>query len=352
MIFDFNKDMIVEGNKKEIILKMENIIHSFKNKENVITIGKDERYPYISLKSIKEDKKSKKKIEETELLNKDQNSIINEQKSYERKINDIISDKKEEKPIKELKYYSALSFLILILIAGLSLFTSLNYFKKISQILGIIKNITLIKYCNAIGIYYIRELTLLSFNIQNINGTYREIPAKNRTNYRTKIHTLLIDLFLESQNHLKEVLSSDFAPSKKTQKVLDETILSTKYFLNNNFGSIEDNILSTLTQYNTALYNIVFSNIPIEQNHPDLYNYMYNGFNDYVRAMDIMVDLYNNELKAQKKSILIIMIITLIIFFFVFVLLSILTFISYISSAKRRIDYMQVFYDININSIV
>ena len=216
MIFDFNKDMIVEGNKKEIILKMENIIHSFKNKENVITIGKDERYPYISLKSIKEDKKSKKKIEETELLNKDQNSVINEQKSYERKINDIISDKKDEKPIKGLKYYSTLSFIILILIAILSLYIGLNYFKKISQILGIIKNITLIKYCNAIGIYYIRELTLLNFNIQNINGTYREIPAKNKTSYRTKIHTLLIDLFLESQNHLKEVLSSEFSPSKKT----------------------------------------------------------------------------------------------------------------------------------------
>ena len=351
MIFDFNKDMIVEGNKKEIILKMENIIHSFKNKENVITIGKDERYPYISLKSIKEDKKSKKKIEETELLNKDQNSIINEQKSYERKINDIISDKKDEKPIKGLKYYSALSFIILILIAILSLYIGLNYFKKISQILGIIKNITLIKYCNAIGIYYIRELTLLNFNIQNINGTYREIPAKNKTSYRTKIHTLLIDLFLESQNHLKEVLSSDFSPSKKAQKVLDETILSTKYFLNNNFGSIEDNILSTLTQYNTVLYNIAFSNIPIEQNHPDLYNYMNNGFNGYVRAMDILIDLYNNELKGQKKSILIEMILNLIIIFFAFVLLSILTFISYISSAKRRIDYMQVFYNINVNSI-
>ena len=351
MIFDFNKDMIVEGNKKEIILKMENIIHSFKNKENVITIGKDERYPYISLKSIKEDKKSKKKIEETELLNKDQNSIINEQKSYERKINDIISDKKDEKPIKGLKYYSALSFFILILIAILSLYIGLDYFKKISQILGIIKNITLIKYCNAIGIYYIRELTLLNFNIQNINGTYREIPAKNKTSYRTKIHTLLIDLFLESQNHLKEVLSSDFSPSKKAQKVLDETILSTKYFLNNNFGSIEDNILSTLTQYNTVLYNIAFSNIPIEQNHPDLYNYINNGFNGYVRAMDILIDLYNNELKAQKKSILIVMILNLIIIFFAFVLLSILTFISYISSAKRRIDYMQIFYNINANSI-
>ena len=62
MIFDFNKDMIIEGNKKEIILKMENIIHSFKNKENAINIGKDERYPIISFKTIKEDKKDKKKL--------------------------------------------------------------------------------------------------------------------------------------------------------------------------------------------------------------------------------------------------------------------------------------------------
>jgi hypothetical protein len=330
---------------------MENIIHSFKNKENAINIGKDERYPFISFKTLKDDKKSKKKVAETELLNKGQNSIINEQKSYERKINEILSDKKEEKTLKGLKYYSGLSFILLIFVAGLSLFISFNYFKKISQILGIIKKITLIKYCNSIGLYYIRELTLLNFNIQNINSTYREFPAKNKTSYRTKIQTLLIDLFLESQSHLKEVLSSDYSPSKKAQKVLNETILSAKYLLNNNFGSIKANILSTLTQYNTAFYNIVSSNIPIEQNHPDLYNYMINGFNDYVKAMDILVDLYNDELKAQKKSILITMILNLIIFFFVFALLSILTFISYISSAKRRIDYMQVFYDININSI-
>jgi len=351
MIFDFNKDMIVEGNKKEIILKMESIIHSFKNKDNIINIGKDERYPFISFKTIKEDKKDKKKNEENELLNNGQNSVINEQKSLERKINEIISDKKEEKAIKLLRYYSALSFIILILIAGLSLFISLNYFKKIGQILGIIKNITLIKYCNALGRYYIRELTLLNFNIPNINGIYREIPAKNKTNYRAKIHTLLIDLFLESQNHLKEVLSSDFSPSKNTKKVLNETILSTKYLLNNYFGYIETNILSTLTQYNTAFYNVAFSNNPIEQNHPDLYNYMYNGFNTYVKAMDIVIDLYNNELKTQKKYILIIMILNLFIIFFIFALLSIFTFIYYISSAKRRIDYMQVFYDINVDSI-
>ena len=214
MLFDFNKDMIVEGSKKEIILKMENIIRSFKNKGNAINIGKDERYPFISFTATKEDKKSKKKIEETELLNKDQNSIIKEQKSYENKINQIISDKKEEQPIKILKKYSAISFIILILFAGLNLFISLNFFNKINQILAILKNLTFIKYCNSIGIYYIRELTLLGFNISNINGIYREIPAKNRTNYTIKIRNLLTDLFIESQEHLKEILSSDFTPSK------------------------------------------------------------------------------------------------------------------------------------------
>jgi len=351
MIYDFNKDMLVEGNKKEIVLKMENIIHSFKNNDNLIHIGKDERYPFISFKTTKEDKKIKKKIKETELLNKGQNTIINEQKSYEKKINEIISDKKEEKPLKNLKIFSALSFVILILFGGIILYINLNFFKKIIQILEILKNITLIKYCNSIGIYYTRELTLLGFNISNINGSYKEIPAKNRTNYKIKIRTLLADLFLENQLHLKDILSSDFSPTKKTQKVLNESILSAKYLLNNNFGSIEDNILSILTQYNTAFYNIAFSTIPIEQNHPDLYNYMNNGLNDYVKAMDILINSYNNELKIQKKTILIVIILNLIFNFFIFALLSFLTYISYLSSVKRRINYMQVFYNINIDSI-
>ena len=65
MIYDFNKDMLIEGNKNEINFKIENIIINSKKQNEIINIGKDEKYPFISLKSNKDEKNNKnKKIEE------------------------------------------------------------------------------------------------------------------------------------------------------------------------------------------------------------------------------------------------------------------------------------------------
>ena len=352
MIFDFNKDMIVEGDKKEIIFKIDNIINSSKNKNNIINIGKDERYPFISYKNTKEEKKNNNKVEEqNKLLNNNINSIINEEKSFERKINDSINDKKEEEAIKILKNYSIISFVVLILFSGLILCLNIYYFREIRNILQIIKNIINIKYTNSLGLYYVRELTLVNYNTKDINSYYTELPAKNKTTYISLIRTKLIELFIESQNCIKQILSSDFSPSKDTKENLTKTIISAKYFLNNNYGSIDADILSILLQYNSALYNLASSYEPVEENHPDLYNYLHNGYNNYEKIMHILISKFNKELNNQKKYILIIIIICLIIFLIVFVIFCILMTLSYISSAKRRVNYMQVFYDINIDSI-
>ena len=354
MIFDFNKDMIVEGDKNEIVFKIDNIINSSKYKNNIISIGNDERYPFISFKNTKEDKrnKSKNKVEEkNKLLNNNTNSIINEEKSFERKINDSIKDKKEEEAIKILKKYSYISFVVLILFAGLILYLNVYYFRQINNILQIIKNIIYIKYTNSFGLYCIRELTLVNYNTKEINSNYTEFPAKNRTAYISLIRGKLMDLFIESQTSIKLILSSNFSPSKDTQKILNETILSAEYLLNKNKGVIDSDILSILIQYNTALYNLASSYVPIEQNNPEVYNYIHNGYNNYEKAMNILKEKFNNELNNQKKYILIIIILCLIIFLIAFVLFCILLTQSYLSSAKRRVNYIQVFYDISIDSI-
>ena len=354
MIFDFNKDMIVEGDKNEIIFKIDSIINSSKNKNNIINIGKDERYPFISYKNTKEEKKNKNKNkveDKNKLLNNNINSIINEEKSFERKINDSINDKKEEEAIKILKTYSLISFVVLIIFAGLILYLNIYYFREIRNILQIIKNIINISYTNSFGLYYVRELSLVNYDTKEINSSYTEFPSKNKTAYISLIADKLLDLFLESQACLKQILSSDFSPSKDTKANLTETILNADYILNNKFGSIDADILSILVQYNTALYNLASSYIPVKENHPDLYNYLHNGYNNFEKAMYILCNNFNKELNNQKKYILIITVLCLIIFLIVFAIFCILMTLSYISSAKRRVNYMQVFYDINIDSI-
>ena len=84
MIFDFNKDMIVEGNKNEINLKIENIINNAKKKDIIINVGKDEKYPLISLQNNKIEKKNKK-INNNKIVNEITNKI-NEEKSFAKKL--------------------------------------------------------------------------------------------------------------------------------------------------------------------------------------------------------------------------------------------------------------------------
>ncbi len=59
MIYDFNKEMIIEGNKNEIASKIDNIINNSK-KGNEINSGKDENYPFFSFKNKKDEKKKQK----------------------------------------------------------------------------------------------------------------------------------------------------------------------------------------------------------------------------------------------------------------------------------------------------
>jgi hypothetical protein len=109
MIFDFNKDMIVEGNKNEINFKIENIINNAKKKDIIINVGKDEKYPLISLQNNKIEKKNKifnldYKIEHSknnniniDISNENELIEINDSLIGNNQINDNMSKKKENK---------------------------------------------------------------------------------------------------------------------------------------------------------------------------------------------------------------------------------------------------------------
>ena len=213
-----------------------------------------------------------------------------------------------------------------------------------------------LQYCNAFCLFYVRELTLINFNFPNIagnEGIYHKFPAKEneKESYRLLIKKKLEEIFLENQSYIKNIFSSSFSLSKKAEKSLLETFLSAGYSFNKITGSIESDVLSTLIQYNSALYNIASCYTPVYQSHPDLYNYMYNGYNDYSKAIILLNDKYINELNSQRKTIIIILILGSILIFIVFIFFCIFMALSYISSTKRRIIYMRVFYELNSNSI-
>ena len=356
MIYDFNKDMIVEAKEEEKILEIERIKNESKKRNSIINIGKDQDYPHVSMK-LKRKESQKKKQNKIEDINKqidniNQNNGVKEEKTFERKIKEAINNKNEEESIKKLKIYTILLFIIILVLGFLTLFICFHFHENIQAILLIIKNIIKIKYCNTLSIYYIREITLLNFNITNIEGgIYYNFPAKDRDEYETLIRIYFSNLFFENQLCIMQILSSSFNPSKVTQKNLSETIFYSKYIIENNIGTIDVSALSTLIQYNAAFYSLASSSTKIEQDHPDLYNYIYNSFNNYRDVILLLKEKYNLELEIQKIYIKYIFYFISIVAFLITAIGSFFVVKSFISGAQRRINYMQVFYDINAVSI-
>ena len=355
MIYDFNRDMIVEANQEEKILEIERIKNESKKRNSIINIGKDQNYPHVSTK-LKRKETQKKLLNKTEEINKQidniNQNIVKEEKTFERKIKESINNKNEEENIKKLKIYTIMLFIIILVLGFLTLFICFYFHKNIQQILLIIKNIIKIKYCNTLSIYFIREITLLNFNVSNIDGgIYQNFPANDKIEYENLIRQYFGNLFFENQLCIMQILSSSFNPSKSTQKNFSETIFNSKYIIENNVGTIDVSVLSTLIQYNAAFYSLASSSISIEQNHPDLYNYIYNSFNNYRNAILLLKEKYNLELEVQKIYIEYIFSIISIMAFIITVIGNFYVVKSFISGAKRRINYMQVFYDINFVSI-
>ena len=355
-IYDFNRDMAVEASNKEIILKIESIKKNSQRRNSIIDFGKDLNYPFVSFKKKKDEKKSKNEENnqenKKESVNNINQNINKEGKSFERKIKEAITNKNEEESVKKLKFYSLIFFMIILFSTILILILILYSYKNINQLLIIIKNIINIKYCNSLSIYYIRELTLLNFNVSNLyGGLYYNFSGNDRNEFENFIKNSFGDLFHENQIAMAEILSSNFAPSKAVEQNLTDTIFDTKYLIDNNFGIINLAVFANIMQYNTVFYNLVTSSTPIEQNHPDLYNYIYNSFNNYRKTILLLYEKYNLELNIKKYYIKFGIYGSSSVIFIIIIIGCYFVVINFISGDKRRMNYIQVFYDINTNSI-
>ena len=82
----------------------------------------------------------------------------------------------------------------------------------------------LIKYYSYTCVYYLRELTLLNFEISEIEGGfYENIVAKNKDEYKALIKEKLSQLFIDNQSSMKTLYSFSFSLSKNIAKNLSNT---------------------------------------------------------------------------------------------------------------------------------
>ena len=175
-IFDYHKDMIVLGNKNLIVSKVESIINDLKNKDPLTGLG----YKALSFLSIINKNKNKNHkdnineesdIKESSDNNANKNIVlekkktINENKIIERKIYEALNRNEDEIPIKRLKIFVMLCYIAMMVYCCLLIIFDLLYIGYYKECLNMIKNLMMIKYCSHISIYYLRELTLLNFDM-------------------------------------------------------------------------------------------------------------------------------------------------------------------------------------------
>ena len=358
MVYDFNKEaIIVDKNNFENSSKVENILNNYRN-QFPIYLEKDETYPSISLikykkeeikKNIIDGQKNNKQINDSKKIN----YKINNEKIFISKITEAINNHKDEIPIKKLKILTIISFIILISIGFANFLYNINIYSTIKELSILIRYSLYLKINNLISVYYIRELTLLNFKVDNTyNIEYFNFPDKykNKDNYINLIKVKLVELFKDNQISMKKIFSSTLNLSKNTSKYLSEKLIDMRFLsLNYTLICLSYNIYTFLMQYSTGLYSLVFANLPLEQNLNDVFNYIHNSYNGFKDGFDLLINAYNFELNNLNKikKINLIIFIGLVLIFLIFIIIYIFGVKYFISSNLKRVSYIEVFYSIN-----
>jgi len=352
MKYDFYKDAILEEKNK--VSKIDEIKNCIK-KNIPICVGKDEKYPFISIKINKKLRTSHNPEEKNEKLISDNNlqnmNNISEDIIMEKKIIEAIANHKDESFIKRLKRLSFISYVFLMICGFINVRYSLNLYASINGIFKLTHLASEIKYYETVSIYYVRELTLLNFNIPGIKGgEYTNFPAKDKKKYITFIKTKLKELFLENQSAIKKLFASAINLSDNSEEIISQTILDIKINKNDN-NIINSDIFSSLIQFNNAFYSLALSSVPVEQNQADVFNYIYNNFNNYKNGINTLIDAYGSDYDYKKKVGKILIIIILVIMWIVFIIIYIIGVKFFLSANQKRVNYINIFFNINSEAL-
>ena len=348
-IYDFNKDMVVESTTEKIS-QIESLLKA-KSRLSV-DIKFNNEYPNIFINNIVEEKKRENLLMNKKENNEKKDKITNE-KIMENKIMEAINKEQDQESIISVHKNSLSLIFILIITACVFLYYELTLCSESMEILSLIKSILSINYCNKFGLYFIRELTLLNVPDTGIKGgKYEVIPAKNKTEYIELVRKYILDLFIESQLAMTDIIESTLPITKNSENLLNQTKLMTKLSNTDSKSTlIENNVIINIIQLNSAFYNLASSTSPVEQNHADLYNFVYNSLNNFGLAIKILIDIYIKEVNIKAGSYDIAFKIQLGIYLAIYIISYIIALFLYSNVIQRKKSYMRVFLNINYDFI-
>ena len=348
--YNYHREMIEEKLHSNLS-QVENIIYNLKRGTNV-EIGKDEDYPNVTIKT--QNKEIKEETEKTELKkNKEIFKIMDKDKILRKKIIGVINNYEDEVPVQRLKLLSFISFFVIFGFGLFNYYINTKYFHTFQELISLLQSSLGLKYCNIVSIFYIRELTLLNFNLNEIKGgLYLEFPARDKENYTSYLSKKLIQLYIDNHALVKTILGTDYPFSQHSLDKLAEESFDFKFLTPDNIiRKVKYDMKKIIIAYNTAFSNLASSNINLEQNHSDLVNYIENSFGDFVTCFDTYYDIFYYELELLRKNIKlyiylinsIILVIDLLIYF--------CGLKFFLSSNIIRISYIKIFYNINSGTL-
>ena len=350
LIYNYQREMVEEqlhANYSEI----ENILYKIKN-EKPIDIGRDEDYPNIIIQDKYNDKKNENEKTGRKMSNEDY-KIMNKDKILKRKIIEAINNYKDEIPVKNLKKLILVSFFVMFGYGFFNFYFNTSYYSTFMELINLIQSSLRLKYCNLFSIFYIRELTLLNFNISDIKGgSYTGVPANNKEQYSSYIYNELTNLYIENHALIKIILGTSYPFSKNSTYYLTEELFNVKFLRSDKqIFTVKYDMKKIIIAYNTAFSNLATTNNKLEQNHDDLQNYFMNSFGEFDKSFDMLYDIFNYELELLGKKIKTYI---YLIISFVFISYSVIYFFGlkyFLSSNIIRINYIKIFYNINSKTL-
>ena len=348
--YNYHKEMIEEKFHNNLST-IDNIICDLKQGKGA-EIAREQDYPNITIKN--QNKEMKEENEKTEVKkNTDIFKIMDKDKILRRKIIGAINNYKDEAPVQKLKILSLISFFIMLGFGIFNYYINTNYFHTFQDLITLLQSSLGLKYCNIVSIFYIRELTLLNFNLSEIKGgEYTEFPANDKENYTTYLSQKLIQLYIDNHNLVKTILGTAYPFSQNSLNQLEAESFTFKFWTpENKIRSVKYDMKKIIIAYNTAFSNIASSNTKLEQNHNDLINYIENSFGDFEKGFDTYYDIFYYELELLSRKIKLYI---YLINSFIFVIDLVIYFLGlkyFLSSNIIRISYIKIFYNINSGTL-
>ena len=358
MIYDFDQEMVIDkGMKKELKSEVENIIINYKLK---IPTGmdKDTSDPSIKInKILSKYSNTELKKEKTSLKNTNID-LISQKKNYKeqemnKRIENALVKNDEEKAITRLFIFIIICSFLYLSATGYILYYILSTITIIKNNLLLIIYSTNIRHYTNMGIYYIREMSVLAIgNPSNSDNIYINFPnTENRTFYIEDITEKLKEVFFLGHSYIESMMEINLDLNNNNTYHLNTKPFNTKIkFDKFKLRNVTSTLTISLIQIYSFFYNLILYQ-DFSYNNEEVYNFMYNSINNVGIGIEDLVKIYLSEIKIRKDYYIIVSIVLLCISFIFEIIIYIISNIIYIGIIHRKESYISIFYCINLSFI-